>query len=421
MSKAEINLNKQIASLTPDAIIDFYEIDFSNLQKTFEMLKDIEGVNIGAEPVYRFCGAINGTNPVYWQGYAYQPLPIKAEEFEASSSGRLPRPKLTIANPDGILSNIVHSNDDFANCKVTRKRTYVRFLDDINFQNRNLNGDGKNPFGEADPDSHLPDDVYFINKKTAESKKAIQFELVSALELEESFVPARTVLSNYCNWTYRCSIGCGYKGLAIETIDGKDLTKGFAEKAEIGDPSNPNPYPAGYINPDSYAKGLADIPEWNKYGKSEDESQPDGYNLGDTVKITPRNSTNPYKSTPHVFVCTQTHSLASKHNPFFDKEYWLKDECQKTIEACKKRFDHDRVDFEVYVDRYPDLINHYNLYVEGLTKAEWGEQHWDNYGKSEGRNNKLNKFYEYSKIERARPDKGLRFGGFPGTERYPVE
>ena len=166
MGKSESNLNKQLVSLSPDVLVDLYEIDFSSLQPNFEILQDLYGISIGADSVYRFCPMINGSNPVYWQGKGYQPLPIKASGFEHKSDGRLPRPTLTIANPDGVLSQIVHSNSDFTNCKVTRKRTYVRFLDDENFQNRNLNESGKNPFGEADPNSHLPDDVYFINKKT---------------------------------------------------------------------------------------------------------------------------------------------------------------------------------------------------------------------------------------------------------------
>ena len=99
-------------------------------------------------------------------------------------------------------------------------------MDNENFQNKNLNQGGNNPFGRADPNSHMLDDIYFINKKTVENKNFIQFELVSALELEDSFVPARVILSNYCNWTYRCSIGCKYSGAPIETNSGKSLVEG---------------------------------------------------------------------------------------------------------------------------------------------------------------------------------------------------
>ena len=367
MAKAQANLNQQLVSITPDTLIDMYEIDFSHLQSNFEMLKDLFGVNLGADTVYRFCPMKNSSNPIYWQGNAYQPLPIKMEGFEQQSDGRLPRPKISIANPEGILSKIVRSNQDFVNCKVTRKRTFARFLDDENFQNRNLNDAGKNPFGEADPDSHYPDDIYYINKKTAENKDAIIFELVSALELEGSDVPARVVFSSFCSWTYRCSIGCGYKGLAIETSSGKDL-------------KNYSTLP--------YANGVKDIPEWSRYGKNGNENIPAGYNKGDLVKVTPRNSTNPYKSTETVFVCLENHAIASDHHPFLDSIFWAKDSCQKTVDSCKKRFSS-------------------NIDISSTSTQKFSDP------------NVPSPDINYSKADKTHP--GLRFGGFIGTERYPIQ
>ncbi len=352
MAKSSSNLNKQISSLTPDTIINLFEIDFSNLQMNFDMLKDLYGVNLGADSIYRFCPMENSTNPIVWQGKPYQPMPISMEGFEHQADGRLPRPKMSVANPEGIFSAVVHSNHDFANCKVTRKRTYARFLDDENFQNRNLNSEGRNPFGEADPDSHYPDDVYFINKKTAENSSQIDFELVSALELKGAQVPARVVLSNYCNWTYRCSVGCKYSGLAIESSDGESLTAG--------------------VIPTLYPDGISDVPEWSRHGINSDPDAPTGYSKGQLVKVTPRSATNPYKSTPSVFLCTEDHASAKDHNPFFDRRFWKKDECQKTLESCEKRFGEDD----------PLLV-------------------------------------PYSKINKTH--KGLRFGGFPSTERFPAE
>lgn len=359
MSQSITNINKQLISVTPDTLIDLYEIDFSHLQPNFEELNDLYGITLGADSVYRFCPMINGTNPVIWQGKSYQPLPVQMEGFEQKSDGRLPRPTFTLANPNGLFSKIVHSNQDFANSKVTRKRTYARFLDAENFKER------INPFGDPDPDSHLVDDVYFVNKKQEENNKIIKFELVSALELEESYVPARVVLSDYCNFTYRCSVGCRYKGLPIETSSGKSLIKGFAGNKQKSDSGE---FETGYVNAARYPNKMYSVPEWNRLNSA--------YSVGDVVKIIPRNSNNPYKSTAQVFVCIQDHSDVSKHHPYFDKEYWLKDECSKTIEGCKKRFS-DKVDSLTGID----ISNH---------------------------NESLN-------------SKGLRFGGFPGTEKFAIE
>lgn len=358
MSQSSANKNKQLISLTPDTIVELFEIDFSSIQSNFDFLKESYGVNIGAEPIYRFCPMINGTNPIVWQGNSYQPLPVKMEGFEHKLEGKMPRPKLTISNPEGIFSKIVYSNENFINCKVKRKRTFVRFLDDENFQNKNLNDKYVNSFfGEADYDAHLPDDYYFINKKLIEDKNEISFELVSPLEVENAWVPARKILSNYCNWTYRCEIGCNYKGLPIETLEGKDLTKGFANQSIYR--SN-----QGSVDPSKYTKMIDSVPSWSK--------DTEKYKLGDVVKIIFDNTSNPYIKTPQVFVCIKDHDSPSEHHPYLDQEHWAKDECQKTIESCKKRFTDD-----------PDFIKH-------------------------------------NRIEQVNVP-GIRFGGFPGTQNYAIE
>jgi lambda family phage minor tail protein L len=361
MSESTSNLSKQMLSIAPDALIELFEIDFSILQQNVENLGLASDINFGDSSVYRFCAMINGSNPIYWQGNGYQPLPIEAEGFEKTGDGRLPRPKLRIANPDGLFSLIFRLNKDFANCRITRKRTFAKFLDADNYLNRNTNSSGDNHFGAPDPDAHFPDDIFYINKKITESKNFLEFELVSALELENSYVPSRVVMSSYCNWTYRCDIGCGYKGLPIETSDGIDLTKGFAESDKDSS--------MGQI--DSSIQSVNEIPQWSKYGMNGSESAPEGYDLGDMVKIVGSHSSNPYRSTPQVFVCIQSHQDPKEHHPFFDKKYWLQDECQKTLGSCTLRFSQS----------------------EALVA----------YNKSD------------------QTHEGLRFGGFPGTENFPVE
>lgn len=359
MSKSTSNLSKQMLAINPDTIIELYEIDFSNLQANMELLNDLENSNYGSEARYRFCAMINGTNPIYWNNQAYQPLPIEVEGFEKTGDGRLPRPKLRIANPDGLLSVIVKTNKDFSNCKVIRKRTYARFLDETNYLNRNTNSEGLTSFGNPDPNSFFDDDIFYINKKNLEDSTVIEFELVSALELEDAELPARIIMSSYCNWTYRCSVGCGYKGLPIETIDGKSLIAEFGSNKSLSD--------LGKIDS---SKKLEDIPEWSRYGKNGTADNLRGYDLGDMVKVQGKDSSNPYRIAPNIFVCAQSHEIAKDHYPFFDKEYWLKDECSKTLSACNLRFSSQEI----------------------LTP--------------------------YNKAERSN---GLKFGGFPGTEGFPID
>jgi lambda family phage minor tail protein L len=371
MAKSQSNLNKQVISLTPDAIVDLYSINFSNLQTNFAELESELGVTLGVEPIYRFCPMINSTNPIFWQGEPYQPLPMSMEGFEHNSDGRLPRPKLRIANPEGLLSVIVHSNSDFANCKVTRKRTYARFLDDENFGNRNLNEAGRNPFGEASPSAHFPDDVFFINRKVEENKNFIEFELASPLELEGAKVPARIILSDYCPWKYRCSVGCGYKGLPVEDSKGNDLTS----KVDITEPNNAKAVLRSTVPP---------IQEWKSYGSQASQGGAPttikGYNKGEVVKLRPTHHTDP---TEQVFVCLETHSVANNHHPLFDGAVWAKDECTKSIDSCKSRFGKGT----------KKIFNPFDGKPEGVPLR--------NFNKSQ--------------------DKGLPFGGFPSTERYDIQ
>ena len=443
MAKSESNFNKMKINLTPDAIIDLYEIDFSNLQADFELLEDVAGANIGADSVYRFCPMKNSSNPVFWQGNGYQPLPVESEGFEQQGDGRLPRPKITLANPDGLLSKIVHANHDFSNCKVTRKRTYARFLDDDNFIDPGTsNSEGKNPFGEADPEAHYPDDVYYINRKISENKNIIQFELVSALELKGAEVPARIVMPNYCGWVYRCSIGCGYAGLPIETIDGQSLMSGFSNLRNNAPAIN-----SGFVNPNEFLEGgdrpIDAVNEWSRFGKEGDSENIKGYGLGDVVKITPTKATNPYQATPVVFVCSRTHVFAKDHHPFFDKDHWLKDECSKTLEACKKRFgflarEERDINFKTYVESQEDLINNYNNKMkmgnppagidDGLSVEEWGRRHYYSYGLREiqdgvrkWNNDWLASDFSRNNYNKAKKDQGLKFGGFPGTDKHRPE
>lgn len=355
MSKSTSNLSKQMLSIAPDALIELFEIDFSIMQETTEYFNDLADLNFGDSSIYRFCAMINGTNPIYWQGNAYQPMPIEVEGFEKTGDGKLPRPRIKIANPEGIFSLIFKTNRDFANCKVTRKRTFARFLDEDNYLNRNTNDEGDNHFGTPDPDAHFPDDIFFVNKKVLESKNLIEFELVSALELQDAVVPARTVLSAYCGWKYRCSIGCNYKGLPVETADGVSLISGFSKNKNEG---------LGKINTNL---NYNQIQEWSRYGKNGNAGDLKGYAIGDIVKIIGKGSTSPYRTSPNLFVCVQSHEIAKNHHPFLDSHYWLKDECRKTLDACNLRFNRK---FEVF--------------------------------------NKSNK-------------DSLPFGGFPGTERFPIE
>lgn len=187
-----MTIQTEIQSLSPSALIELFVLDTSHLPDGGLM---------------HFHAATNELQqPVVWQGQTYTPLPVEADGFDLSSQGTLPRPKLRVANINGMFSGEVMKYDDLVGCKVTRKRTFVRFLDAVNFT-------AGNP--SADPYQHFPDDVWYVERKNEENRYLIEFELSSAFDLQGVMLPKRQVLQNACPWRYR-GTECGYGGTPFD-------------------------------------------------------------------------------------------------------------------------------------------------------------------------------------------------------------
>lgn len=183
------SITAEIQSLSPTAIMEFFVLDMSNF--------DGGGVS-------RFHAGTNKLQyPVWWQGQEYLPLPVEAEGFDIITKGSLPRPKIRVANISGLFSAEVRKHDDLIGCKVTRKRTFSRYLDAVNFPG------GVNP--DADPNQYLPDDIWFVDRKTAENRYVIEWELASAFDVHGVQLPFRQVIQNSCPWRYR-GPECGFAG-----------------------------------------------------------------------------------------------------------------------------------------------------------------------------------------------------------------
>lgn len=146
---------------------------------------------------------------VVWQGNAYTAFPIQAEGFEMSSRGVIPRPTIRVANIDGTIGTLIRTYQDLVGATVTRKRTFVKYLDAVNFTG------GTNP--TADATAAFPDDVYKIERKATESKDVVEFELSASSDMQGALLPRRMVQATVCPWTYK-GTECGYAG-AIATCD----------------------------------------------------------------------------------------------------------------------------------------------------------------------------------------------------------
>lgn len=175
-----MGLSAEIQRLNPSAIISLYELsNYSDSNDVFHF------TNIGN---------------VNWNGKTYQALPVESDGWEFSSKGTLPRPKIRISNVGGLTSILLNQYNDLIGAKLTRRRTLARYL-----MNSSLGNE------------EFPPDIYTVSRKVSENKKVVEFELTSVLDMEDSYLPRRIVLSNFCSWQYRSS-ECSYTGGAVADV-----------------------------------------------------------------------------------------------------------------------------------------------------------------------------------------------------------
>lgn len=179
-----MSINSDVQKLEPGAMWEGFELD---------------ATAIGGG-VVRFCGAPS-KSAVIWQGNEYALWPIQAEGF-ARTSDQQPNPKLSVGNVDGSISVLCMMYEDLVGAKLIRRRTFVKYLDAINFVDGNPS---------ADPDQEFPPEVWFIERKSNENAQQVDFELSSALDFQGVKLPRRQIIANQCPWSYR-GPGCGYVG-----------------------------------------------------------------------------------------------------------------------------------------------------------------------------------------------------------------
>ena len=141
----------------------------------------------------------------------YKRMSIEASGFEFNGK-QLPRPTLKVSNVFGDITTILLTlPQGLEGAKVTRIRTLRRYIDDINFEGGDilledssllLQEDdslvdlesGQNPFGTADSTATFPDEVFFIDRKSAENRAEDVFELAASFDLDGVRLPKRQVL-----------------------------------------------------------------------------------------------------------------------------------------------------------------------------------------------------------------------------------
>lgn len=173
------SIASEIQKLDPSAIIELFELDMSV---------------VGGQVVHYHGGTNSLYEPVVWQGVTYFAFPVQASGFEYNGNGQLPRPKLQISNATGAISALILTYGDLVGCKLTRRRTFARFLDAVNFP-------AGNP--DADPTAEFPDDVFFLEQRTSETRDMVEFQLSASFDFQGVTLPRRQIVQNVCTWTYR--------------------------------------------------------------------------------------------------------------------------------------------------------------------------------------------------------------------------
>lgn len=290
-------LNRTLHDTDPTIIVELFQVDLQG------------------KGTYYFHGGENGFQAkLVFDGRGYDFIPLKAEGFEFKGDGRLPRPTMTISNHMGFMSIKALYFDDFISHKVTRIKTFVKFLDDENFPNN------VNPFGPPDVDEAFAKDEYYINQKIREDKNSVEFELVSILELQDIRLPARRVMSDYCSWIYRSTNGCGYAGEPCANIYNKKIKDGGYDGNLIGAES--------FLGATDFirdADGNVDILRWNVTGY---------YDKGQVVEVAPPGY-NAATKPSSLYVCLNDNIRSS---PDSDSDNWARDECSKDLQGCRLRY-----------------------------------------------------------------------------------
>lgn len=200
-------LTAALQEVEPGTIIELFQLQLNLAQH-------------GVDETYYFHAGVNEYNTgIVWNGQTYTPLPIEADGFEWNGQGSLPRPKVRCSNINGTVTILLNAlPDGLEGAKFTRIRTLGRFLDTANFSYSiayvaldyvaaNYTVD-VNP--TADPLAEWPREIYYVDRKAAENRDVVEFELASAFDLVGVRAPRRQCLTR-CQWTYRGE-GCNYSG-----------------------------------------------------------------------------------------------------------------------------------------------------------------------------------------------------------------
>ena len=155
---------------TAPVFSDLQKINPSSIIELFTLTLD--SALHGATTVYRFHSGtnLNANGNIIWAGNEYLKFPIQASGF-AYKRGQLPRPTITISNmgTPSISAILLTVNETTAG-------------NDLG---------ATNPFGTPDPNAEFPQEIYYIDRKSAENREIVTWELAAVFDLAGIRAPKR--------------------------------------------------------------------------------------------------------------------------------------------------------------------------------------------------------------------------------------
>lgn len=164
-------IHQETIKLDADALVALYQLDMSS---------------VGGE-ILHFTTEGKAGQAVSFGGVEFSSVPVELAGMTISGTGSLQTPTMTVANTDGFIQEILNSFGDLEGCKVTRWRTFARYLDD-----------GVSP----DSTAFYGPDVYKIDRKAADTPEQVQWEMSALIDSQGVYV-GRTVIRDTCLWRYR--------------------------------------------------------------------------------------------------------------------------------------------------------------------------------------------------------------------------
>jgi lambda family phage minor tail protein L len=302
-------------SLSSSALLTLFEIDVSAIGLSVGAISQSE-INSEIGTIFRFHNNLKISNSsIIWQGKEYIAAPVHAEGFEVTSKGVLPTPKLSINVSNEAVALFsqfrqrIRDIGDLTGAKVTRIRTYSKFLDAENFRDGNYPKDFS-----PNPNREFPRDVFYIDRKSNENKYVLEFELASLLDVQGQKLPGRLVVANTCPFIYRGD-GCLYENSNRRNVQ---------EHGATGDSTLLISAPAvatefdELISPLFSGVTIVDKGLYNQYQT---------YNSGDCTYLT-------FNNVNYYYVANGNNVTVAPPN----RNYWVADMCSHKSRGCEIRY-----------------------------------------------------------------------------------